>query len=160
MTLNMNLLAKRLRAARLDAGLTQENAGDLAGVSRSVIAKAELGITEPSLYTTASLANVYGVSIDWLLGLDIGETVIFFDTARQLKELTGLDYDGLWRNGFNLDDWDYGFVTTEEWDDPDKDSNANARYYQWHLPMLISNNCCDFTHKEWQGRHYYMRYHA
>ena len=65
---DMNLLAKRLRVARLVAGLTQQKAADMAGVSRIVVTKTELRKTTPSVYTVAALAEVYGVSLDWLFG--------------------------------------------------------------------------------------------
>lgn len=158
--LDMAVFAKRLKVARLTAGLSQQKAADMAGIGRLAVVKAEAGMTMPSTYTTVMLANVYGVSVEWLFGLDVGETVTFFDNERQLQALTGLSHDGLWNAGFDLDDWDYGFVTNEEWDDPDRECSANSTFYQWHLPMLISNNCCEFTHREWKGRHYYMRYHA
>ena len=53
-------------------------------------------------------------------------TVTFFDTREDLRELTGLpgdDYDkALWDAGFDLDDWDWGFVSDtlwpEDWDGP------------------------------------------
>jgi len=158
--LDMKMFPKRLKAARLSAGLSQQTAADAAGVTRLVVTKAELGQTIPNVYTIVALAQVYGVSVDWMFGKDVGETVTFFDNERQLQALTGLDHNGLWDAGFDLDDWDYGFVTVEEWPDPDGTWSANVPEYQWHLPMLISANCCDFTHTEWQGRHYYMRYHA
>ena len=158
--LQMDVVAKRLKAARLAAGLSQHKAADKAGVTRSTIARAEQGVTIPEMFSVAALADAYRVSVDWLLGRDIGETVTFFHTEKQLQALTGLTHDGLWEAGFDLDDWDYGFVTVEEWPDPDGAWGANVPEYQWHLPMLISANCCELAHMEWQGRHYYMRYHA
>lgn len=42
-------------------------------------------------------------------------TITFFDTNHDLHKLTGLprdDYDkALWDAGFDLDDWDWGFVS-------------------------------------------------
>jgi hypothetical protein len=35
--------------------------------------------------------------------------LIVFDTEEELMELTGLSENELWKNGFNLDDWDIGF---------------------------------------------------
>lgn len=158
--LNRTVFANRLKAARIAAGLSQGKVTGISGVSRSALVNAETGKRLPETYTVVTLAKLYNVSLDWLFGMDAGETVIFFDNERQLQTLTGLDHKGLWDAGFNLDDWDYGFVTVEEWPDPDGMWSADVPEYQWHLPMLISGNCCAFTHTEWQGRHYYMRYHA
>lgn len=44
------------------------------------------------------------------------KTVTFFNTIAELKQLTGLKHRGdLWSVGFNLDDWDWGFVSDTPW---------------------------------------------
>ena len=158
--LDMKIFPKRLKAARVSAGLSQSAAADAAGINRPIVSYAESGKTIPAVHNVVALAQVYGVSVDWLFGKDVGETVTFFDNERQLQALTGLDHKGLWDAGFDLDDWDYGFVTMEEWYDPDAPCSANVPEYQWHIMSLIASNCCELRHVEYKGRHYYMRYHA
>lgn len=153
--LDMSIFPKRLKAARLSAGLSQSAAADAAGINRPIVSYAESGKTIPAVQNIVALAQVYGVSVDWMFGKDVGETVTFFDNERQLQAMTGLDHNGLWDAGFDLDDWDYGFVTVEEWPDPERMLGANVPEYQWHIM-----NLCELRHVEYQGRHYYMRYHA
>lgn len=157
--LQMDVVAKRLRAARLATGLSQHKASDKSGVTRSTIARAELAATIPETYSLIALADTYGVSMDWLLGRDVGETVTFFHTVEELTALTGLSYDALWEAGFDLDDWDYGFVTVEEWPDTENLWNDECPYYRWSIASMLENTC-RIEHYEWQGRHYHMKYHA
>ena len=40
------------------------------------------------------------------------DKLTFFDTEKDLRELTGIDtHEGLREAGFYLDDWDWGFVS-------------------------------------------------
>ena len=89
------------------------------------------------------------------------KTITFFDTREELRELTGLpgdDYDrALWDAGFNLDDWDFGFVSDkefiEDWDD-------EHPYYEWWMLTHMGAHCVGFKYVEYKGRHYYMLYHS
>lgn len=109
--IDMDLMAYRLKAARLACSLSQHKVSEKTGVMRSTIAGAEQGKRIPQTASIAALADMYGISMDWLLGRDVGEMVTFFHTEEQLTALTGLSHDALWEAGFNLDDWDFGFVT-------------------------------------------------
>lgn len=71
-----------------------------------------------------------------------------FTTEKELSELTGLSYDELWDNGFNLDDWDIGFRCDK------KLSPSN-----WLLKQM-ENYCCGYQMTEYKGFYYYMVYHA
>jgi transcriptional regulator with XRE-family HTH domain len=53
--------ASRLQALRADAGLTQQQLGERAGIHKLTVAKLEQGIREPSWATVLSLANALGV---------------------------------------------------------------------------------------------------
>lgn len=83
------------------------------------------------------------------------QTVTFFHTEEELSALTGLNHDQLWDAGFNLDDWDFGFVTDKkwsyEWEDP--------KYERWILDHMDCY-CCGYMHTEHNGKHYYMLYHS
>ena len=72
--------------------------------------------------------------------------VKMFRTVEELKELTGLDNDGLWSNGFNLDDWDVGFQCDKELPDG------------W-LIWQMESYCAGYMRTDYDGKIYYMVYH-
>lgn len=59
-------LGSRLREARLDADLTLREMARTLGVSPSFVSQLENGKSQPSVATLYSLAQLLGVSIDWL----------------------------------------------------------------------------------------------
>lgn len=64
-----NCLAVRLRAERERRGVTQEDvARDLGLGSRVVVSRYESGTRVPDAATLTSLAEYYGVAVDYLLG--------------------------------------------------------------------------------------------
>ena len=60
-------LGKRIKAAREQAGLTQEDLADRLGMSTTHISVIERGVKPPKLDTFVRLANVLNVSADNLL---------------------------------------------------------------------------------------------
>lgn len=86
------------------------------------------------------------------------KTVIFFESRSELCALTGLSPDNyhsaLWDAGFNLDDWDFGFVCDTEWNE------SSSSYYERWLLMHMDNHCVGYRHTEYDGKHYYMLYHS
>ena len=66
----MVLLGNRIRLAREQAGLTQEELAGLIGTSRTAIARYESGEIEPKIRNLISLAEHLDVSSDYLLGID------------------------------------------------------------------------------------------
>lgn len=62
---------KRLKAARIEAGYTQEQVAAKIGTKQTAISKYETGALEPNLETLAKLAQFYNVSINWLLSVTI-----------------------------------------------------------------------------------------
>lgn len=62
-------VCRRLILARQMAEFTTHKAARLVGVQRSWLLTLEAGLNEPSRVELASLAQIYGVSVDWLLGL-------------------------------------------------------------------------------------------
>ena len=86
------------------------------------------------------------------------KTATFFETTDELKQLTGLpDTDSLWSAGFNLDDWDWGFVADTEWSDDWEDNHA---YYERWLLQRMECHCVGYEHVEYNGKHYYILYHS
>lgn len=58
-----------LKEARLKAGLTQKDVAEALQVSQPMIVKLEKGIgSQPSIARLFQLANLYGTSLDNLLG--------------------------------------------------------------------------------------------
>lgn len=87
-------------------------------------------------------------------------TITFFDTWEDLLELTGmLRWDDLWEAGFNLDDWDFGFVSDNEWI-PYWEGQGGSHYYEEWLLDQMEGYCVGYNHTEYNGKHYYMAYHG
>ena len=67
-------LKDRIAAVRKAAGLTQEQLGELLGVTRQAVSKWESGQTTPDAATIAALCEKLHVSADYvLLGKEPGE---------------------------------------------------------------------------------------
>jgi Zn-dependent peptidase ImmA (M78 family)/transcriptional regulator with XRE-family HTH domain len=66
----MDQIAKRLRQARDEAGLTQQQVADWLGVRRPGVAEIEAGRRAVKTEELARLASLYGRSIAWLSGAD------------------------------------------------------------------------------------------
>ena len=58
----------RIKAVRVEIGLTQSFVAAQTGISQSKISKYESGDLEPTIEQLGTLADFYGVSIDFLLG--------------------------------------------------------------------------------------------
>lgn len=61
---------RRLQQVRKAAGLSQEQLGELVGMSRQAVSKWELDQAAPDIDTLALLCGVLGISADELLGRD------------------------------------------------------------------------------------------
>ena len=93
------LLADRLKEARKLAGISQGNVGRIMGLHRPTISEIEAGNRRVSAGELARLAEVYDVSISWLLG-QAPETIDPQDprlelAARELTKLKPEDLDRL-----------------------------------------------------------------
>ena len=64
------LKGDRLKNARLEKGLTQEELGSLVGVGKSAICCYEKETRNPTLEAVIEMIHVFGVSADYLLGAD------------------------------------------------------------------------------------------
>lgn len=62
-------IARRIKEARVKAGLTQKELASRLHVGQSACANWEKGIREPEITTICDLCGVLGVSADYLLGL-------------------------------------------------------------------------------------------
>lgn len=59
----------RIRDLRIDKGLTQEQIGNVLHVSQNTYSQYEIGISRYPLDAVVALAEYYGVSVDYLVGL-------------------------------------------------------------------------------------------
>lgn len=105
--------------------------------------------------------------------------LIMTGSEKDLEKLTGLDRNGLWDAGFNLDDWDVCFVSDvplhsrvevehhengygDEWDEKHYEMDYDDTKYDdvhW-LFMQMDNYCVGFNHVEYNGKHYYTVHHS
>ena len=59
-------LGERLKELRLQRGFTQEQAGQILGVSVQVVSKWERGLTQPDVQMMPRIAVLYRISLDEL----------------------------------------------------------------------------------------------
>ncbi|MFD1066960.1 helix-turn-helix domain-containing protein [Oceanobacillus locisalsi] len=64
----MKILSQRLREAREKAGLKQIEASKLLGISNGTLSGYEREYRDPDTDSLHKMAELYGVSVDWLLG--------------------------------------------------------------------------------------------
>lgn len=64
----MKILAKRLRQARDEAGYKQVDAAKKLGISNGTLSGYERSYRDPDTDILNEMAELYGVSVDWLLG--------------------------------------------------------------------------------------------
>lgn len=64
----MTIVSERLKLARVRKKLKQTQVMEETGVNNKTLSGYENGISEPDLETLRTLADFYGVSVDWLAG--------------------------------------------------------------------------------------------
>ncbi len=65
----MKSFAQRLKDLRLENNMTQCKVAEKLGIRQQSYLRYETGTGEPSLETLVAIAKLYGVSVDFLLGL-------------------------------------------------------------------------------------------
>ena len=78
---NVGGLDIRLKDSRHRVDLTRGQVAEQVGITASTLADYEIGHRQPSLPVLVSLANIYGVSTDFLLGRDKISPPLPLDTA-------------------------------------------------------------------------------
>lgn len=63
-------IAERLKQLRIKSKLTQYEVEELTGINRSTLSLYELGIRVPTIDKLMKLALLYGLSIDYLCGIE------------------------------------------------------------------------------------------
>lgn len=64
----------KLKKARENTGFTQREVSTETKIAQSTLAKYETGRTQPDIENLGILADFYGVSVDWLIGVNIKNT--------------------------------------------------------------------------------------
>ena len=72
------VLAERLKMLRTERNFTQDLISKRISISRSMIASYELGVRQPSLEVLVSLARLYRVSTDYLLGVEDTRPIVIY----------------------------------------------------------------------------------
>ncbi len=79
-------LCEQLKKLRTDQGLTQQELGKHIGVSKAVVSKYETGIGYPTLDTLIQIAEYFGVTTDFLLGIEHGKVIDVTDLTNEEVE--------------------------------------------------------------------------
>ena len=66
----MKTFGTKLRELRKEHGLGQIKLAEILGVSKSIISLWEIGTCEPTLSKLIDIAKFFGVTIDYLAGLE------------------------------------------------------------------------------------------
>ncbi len=94
-----HIIAQRIREARRMAGLSQGQVAKLIQLPRPSISEMEAGNRSVSAEELAALAEIFDVSINWLIGEGASRLDAHDDrlqlAARQLKKLKDRDLDRL-----------------------------------------------------------------
>ncbi len=70
------IISERIKAARKECKLTQQQIADILGLDRSTYSYYELGHLKPSVEVIVKLSAVFNVDIDWLVGADRNENCL------------------------------------------------------------------------------------
>lgn len=70
-----NVIADRIKCLRRQHDITQSELAKLLGITRSSVNAWEMGISAPSTQYVVELAQRFGVSTDYLLGMNCSSTV-------------------------------------------------------------------------------------
>jgi transcriptional regulator with XRE-family HTH domain len=62
------IYAKRMTELRLETKRTQTETGKLLGIPQATYSGYEIGRSEPDIATLTRIANLYGVTLDYLAG--------------------------------------------------------------------------------------------
>ena len=66
-----NIFAKNLKMLRTEKGISQIQLAEYLNVSKGIISLWENGLREPNMYSLILIAKFFGVSIDYLVGLEV-----------------------------------------------------------------------------------------
>ena len=85
------LIGKRIKDLRIEKGLSQQELGDMIGVTKVSICGYENGTRIPSLESFGLLADVFGTTTDYLLGREV--PVINEETKEYIGSISSADIE-------------------------------------------------------------------
>lgn len=90
----VQVLAKRLRAARLRRKLTQRQVSDQSNIHFTTYNKYEMGVSAPTVFNLMLMARVLDVTSDYLLGLnEVGDDASAGVVSKELRKFTDRYYN-------------------------------------------------------------------
>lgn len=96
----MNYFGKRLKGLRKSAQVTQEQLAGALGVSYQAVSKWENGLGLPDILLLPGISNFFGVSTDWLLGVNSESSDEIIENI--LDEVSRLKHSAKVREGIAL----------------------------------------------------------
>ena len=81
----------RLKEIRVEREMTQKEVADYIGVTCQTLSNWERNVTEPDITTLLNLANLYRVTLDYLLGREYNETSISIDEFKKIETSTFIE---------------------------------------------------------------------
>lgn len=83
----MGKFKKAFKEARQRRGITQREAADAASIALGTLRRWEQGVNEPDVESLVTLADLYGVSVDELLGVPGGVDGLLAEDEQHLLDL-------------------------------------------------------------------------
>jgi len=81
------MLGDKLKALRIQKGLTQVEVAERIGVSKAIISYYEMSERQPSYEALIKLAQLYNVTTEYLLGIETKKTVEVTGLTRRQVDL-------------------------------------------------------------------------
>lgn len=85
------MLGERLRKIRTDHKLTQQNIADVLGIDRTTYTVYEIGVATPSPATLVKLAQIYNVTVGYLIGVEDNHPKLIRSEKADDEELLNSD---------------------------------------------------------------------
>jgi len=92
----MSLISENIRFLRKKLGLTQEQFSERIGIKRSLLGAYEEGRADPRLNTLITIAQLFGTSVDILIGKDVSrlkESELIVSNYKRGKEVLAVTVD-------------------------------------------------------------------
>lgn len=123
MKMDMEIFSQRLRELRVKKGLTQKQMAEFLKIDRTTYTNYEHGRI-PDIKTIRNVARFFGVSLDWLLGVDNNSAI------------KSLDFEGKWPEGAQI----FRRASTE-WDERRKEEVTQMlkALFNNHLHNTLNN---------------------
>jgi transcriptional regulator with XRE-family HTH domain len=84
------MFGQRLKALRLEKGMTQQQLADVLEIEKSNISRFESGKQSPSSENKVKMAKLFNVSVDYMLGLSEHKTLNHDKSEKISKEAADL----------------------------------------------------------------------